>query len=194
MKLVDILARELKVWPEGAISVDQSTADREVYAYDGTGHLKQTGVFLSLSSEDPHTEIDLAQWQTAVDALKASENAVPEWNGEGLPPAGIECEVMGGGLPSTAFDWEHCTILLINEGADGKNQVCTRDFRGDLAIYYPDVDPVYFRPIRTPEQIAAEEREAAIKDMAEFLMTISFDDWVTARELYDAGYRKQVKP
>jgi len=112
-----------------------------------------------------------------------------EWTGEGLPPVGIECEVMGGGLPSTAFDWERCTILLINEGADGKQQVCTRDFRGDLAIYYPEIDAVYFRPIRTPEQVAAEVREGAIHEMVDHLKR-----WNTVQDLcgdlYDAGYRK----
>jgi len=80
------------------------------------------------------------------------------WNGKGLPPAGTVCEVMVGGLPSVAQDWEECTVLLINDGADGKSQVCTRDVRGDLAIYHPDYDAVYFRPIQTTEQITEQEQ------------------------------------
>lgn len=113
------------------------------------------------------------------------------WTGEGLPPVGIDCEVMGGGLPSTAFDWERCTILLINEGADGRSQVCTRDFRGDLAIYYPEIDAVYFRPIRTPEQIAAEARERAAWEMRDIFIAAPGITTVDGmKSLYDSGYRK----
>lgn len=128
-----------------------------------------------------------------------------DWNGTGLPPVGTICEVMGGGLLSSAFDWEPCTILLINAGAEGKPQVCTRDFRGDLAIYYPDVDSVYFRPTRTPEQIAADERKKAIDEMVSLIKYAHFSLIDTnlspvekanayANELYEAGYRKQETP
>jgi hypothetical protein len=80
------------------------------------------------------------------------------WNGGGLPPVGTVCEVMVGGLPSVAQDWEECTVLLVNIGADGEMQVCTRDVRGDLAIYHPENDSVYFRPIQATEQIAEQEQ------------------------------------
>ena len=119
------------------------------------------------------------------------------WNGGGLPPVGTVCEVMVGGLPSVAQDWEECTVLLINAGAGGKMQVCTRDVSGDLAIYHLGHDAVYFRPIRTPEQIAADEREAAVMAMLDLdpfqpnatLGMMSRADF--CRALYDAGYRKQ---
>ena len=80
------------------------------------------------------------------------------WNGVGLPPVGTVCEVMVGGLPSFAQDWEECTVLLISAGADGKAQVCTRDASGDLAIYHLGRDAVYFRPTQTTEQIAEQEQ------------------------------------
>ena len=80
---------------------------------------------------------------------------------------------------------------MINTGADGLPQVCTIDKRGDLAIYYPATDVVEFRPIRTPEQIAADEREAAIKEMLE---DAGRPDTAKTRDqaqlLYDAGWRK----
>ncbi len=83
------------------------------------------------------------------------------WNGVGLPPVGTVCEVMVGGLPSVAQDWEECTMLLISAGADGKAQVCTRDASGDLAIYHLGRDAVYFRPTQTTEQISEDEQEQA---------------------------------
>jgi hypothetical protein len=54
-----------------------------------------------------------------------------------------------------------------------------------------------FLPIRTPEQIAAEERIAAIKEMASAAHRpgqISVTKLEMAQRLYDAGYRKQVTP
>jgi len=74
------------------------------------------------------------------------------WSGVGLPPVGTTCEVMVGGLPSVAQDWEECTVLIVNTGADGKAQICTIDVNGDLAIYHLGRDAVYFRPIQTTEQ------------------------------------------
>jgi len=80
------------------------------------------------------------------------------WNGVGLPPVGTTCEVMVGGCPSVAHDWEGCVVLLTSTGADGKAQVCTRDVNGDLAIYHLGRDAVYFRPIQTTEQIQEQSK------------------------------------
>ena len=116
--------------------------------------------------------------------------ADPEWTGEGLPPVGLDVEVMQGGLPSVAFDWEACKILAINIGSNEKPQVITRDFRGDAAIYYPGIDNVYFRSIRTVEQIAAEKRDGAIKEMQRLVGSCNTFPFA---ELYDYGYRLQVE-
>jgi hypothetical protein len=98
----------------------------------------------------------IAKHWVVLAARPATQTA--EWNGNGLPPVGTVCEVMVGGLPSVAQDWEECTVLIVNDGADGKMQVCTRDVSGDLAIYHPEHDAVYFRPIQTTEQIAEQEQ------------------------------------
>jgi hypothetical protein len=45
-----------------------------------------------------------------------------------------------------------------------------------------------FRPIRTPEQIATEERENAINAMIDIVMTDNIRS--NCADLYDAGYRK----
>ncbi|AWE83610.1 hypothetical protein CSB95_3009 [Pseudomonas aeruginosa] len=47
-----------------------------------------------------------------------------------------------------------------------------------------------FRPIRTPEQIAAEEREKAVGDMAMSIQGVPYQ-YPTLYALYDAGYRRQ---
>jgi hypothetical protein len=53
-----------------------------------------------------------------------------------------------------------------------------------------------FRPIRTPEQIAAEEREKAIDAMNKLVGDIEkIPTWRDAlAALYDAGYRKTEAP
>lgn len=53
-----------------------------------------------------------------------------------------------------------------------------------------------FPPVRTPEQIKAEEREKAIVEMAETMHAATgFGvNRADCEALYDAGYRKQVAP
>lgn len=116
----------------------------------------------------------------------------PSWAGEGLPPVGVVCEARQKTPHSCAFDWEKCTIGLTNIGANGCVQVCTIDHRGDFAIYYPEIDIVEFRPIRTPEQIAADEREAAVNDMRAIYMKGAVHGG-GLYAIYDAGFRKEQK-
>lgn len=113
----------------------------------------------------------------------------PAWNGEGLPPVGTVCEVMDADIG----DWISGTIVHV-----GLNNGCT------VAIMQCEKEVQYgysgeFRPIRTPEQIAAEEREAAIQAMYGLSRTSSIADVLHAQhrlcaDLYDAGYRKQEQP
>lgn len=80
MKLVDILARELKVWPADSVYCVQDQ-DREVRFHSGT----TTGDFFASVLADKDDEVYLSggipfagkvtrsQWQAAVDALKAEK-------------------------------------------------------------------------------------------------------------------------
>lgn len=118
----------------------------------------------------------------------------PAWSGVGIPAAGSICEVRQKTPCESSFDWEECRIAMINTGADGLPQVCTIDKRGDLAIYYPATDVVEFRPIRTPEQIAADERESAVAEMLGLFGGTDSRDTYLMQRLYDAGYRKMEQP
>ncbi|MBX6133566.1 hypothetical protein ISD41_26875 [Pseudomonas aeruginosa] len=106
------------------------------------------------------------------------------WEGQGLPPVGTLCEWHG---PNS-------------DGPDGwvyteSNVVAYTDDGLFICMQKPGCWPVVqridnceFRPLRTPEQIAAEEREKAIEEMcfAEETLTVK-----QAKALYDAGYRRQ---
>ena len=62
----------------------------------------------------------------------------------------------------------------------------------DGLLYYGE--PNEFRPIRTPEQIAADEREAAIKEMTAVYANNADALAGWAAYVYDTlGYRKEQK-
>ncbi|MBG5873051.1 hypothetical protein I5E81_20295 [Pseudomonas aeruginosa] len=99
-----------------------------------------------------------------------------EWDGQGLPPVGVECEYRHMIWP----EYRRCEIRYISD----ESLVAYDDAQEQ---FYRTRD-MLFRPIRTPEQIAAEEREKAIEEMcfAEETLTVK-----QAKALYEAGYRRQ---
>lgn len=110
-----------------------------------------------------------------------------EWTGEGLPPVGAVCEYF-----SALGEWKVCRIVA----HDGLYAVFNS--LNEYGAHIADG----FRPIRTPEQIAAEDREAKAKAL---YCTINWDDGEAAwsrildarkddfRKAIDAGWQ-QVKP
>lgn len=107
-----------------------------------------------------------------------------EWTGEGLPPVGTVCEFLKHNSPPTPRGkWlvgeirysSHFTVII----------------SGDMCEHVHHPRNCSFRPIHTPEQIAAEERENELNRM---VATVSMLDKGWARKvcagLYDAGYRK----
>lgn len=188
MKLVDILARELKVWPEGNYFAWQDY-DREIRFSHTTRHDFHASILAddhvrSRHGDDPDYGVSRAEWQAAVDALNAPK--VVEWDGVGLPPVGIDCEVENEVLGG----WDHAEKILAHSSINGKDVAVFQ--RGDLIAYSRAGS---FRPTRTAEQVAAEEREKAIKEM--MMHGVDAGDSTieySCAALYDAGYRKEPKP
>ncbi|MGY1448754.1 hypothetical protein ACW582_16355 [Pseudomonas chlororaphis] len=117
------------------------------------------------------------------------ENEIQTWTGEGLPPVGTVCEArIYDGTGNLA--WFECRVIHHHPRHEGSAAIA----HGNEELLGWSSD---FRPIRTPEQIAAEEREKAIEEMAAVAHRQG-QPFVTKREmaarLYDAGYRKQVAP
>lgn len=110
----------------------------------------------------------------------APEYVADEWEGKGHPPAGSVCEM----TTNDGRNWRTVKIIFFDDyvtmigQADGKvNRELFKRCDADVA----------FRPIRTPEQIAADEREAGINEIREVAGSLNaypFD------QLWDAGYRK----
>lgn len=116
----------------------------------------------------------------------------PSWSGEGRPPVGVVCEVN----PDKS-GWRKSVISYVGDGFIAWLQV------GDLIVpeYGAFIDDCEFRPIRTPEQIAADEREAAIGEMVQAIclarcsldctpLSPADEAKCASAALYDAGYRK----
>jgi hypothetical protein len=124
------------------------------------------------------------------------------WAGEGLPPVGMACEAA---IPHTSGPdnershiWIEGRVIAYHE-IKGKTYAW---FSEDDGFYPPSV--LEFRPIRTPEQIAAEERLHEILNactdinykVEEFNANLdcSLAIRATIEAMIDAGYRKQVMP
>lgn len=118
--------------------------------------------------------------------------AKPQWRGpqDGLPPVGMEVEFMWNYKP---LDSEYVQVKILAHDSgnaimrtlDGPEPGVLRENSGGYCG--PKEGQPVFRLIRTPEQIAAEEREKAIKEMQASCAGLGAG---AAIILYDAGYRK----
>ncbi|MBS9732737.1 hypothetical protein ACP0I9_12100 [Pseudomonas aeruginosa] len=101
------------------------------------------------------------------------------WSGQGLPPVGTVCEW------HESDGWAYTESKVVAYTDDGLFVCMQKPGRRPEVLR---IDNCEFRPLRTPEQIAAEEREKAIEEMcfAEETLTVK-----QAKALYDAGYRRQ---
>ena len=77
MKLVDILARELKSWPEGVHKLAQSFAGM-VFYQDSAQQIVPLDR-MEISDDFRYAEVTRAEWQAAVDALTAEQFAELKW-------------------------------------------------------------------------------------------------------------------
>lgn len=119
--------------------------------------------------------------------------ATLQWNGEGLPPVGTVCMV-----------YPHNTLWGFSSTSGHRREILA--YHGDfvwlgndcMALESTRIDKVDFKPLRTPEQIAAEEREKAIKAMVDVLQVSDnlsgTAEYIVCGILHDAGYRKLEQP
>ncbi|HHN2094115.1 TPA: hypothetical protein ACRNYL_000490 [Pseudomonas aeruginosa] len=163
------------------MSIDWNTAP------DGATHWEPDSyhVFGSWMKKEGYSwfwwEGDVGRWSPSLfisEQRMGTFEARPQesWNGQGLPPIGTVCEYRHMIWP----EYRPCEIRYISE----ESLVAYDDAQEQ---FYRTCD-MLFRPIRTPEQIAAEEREKAIEEMcfAEETLTVK-----QAKALYESGYRRQ---
>lgn len=190
MKLVDILAREVKIWPEGYGDIGQAESGKLHVVTGWNYRIGWTSESYTQAEDWASAVITRTEWQAAVDALNADKcehsyannigcpecgelNApkVVEWDGVGDPPAGVVCQysVLNGPwytceVGYSFFDGEHrCFVIKCKHL--GFEQVCRIDPGSEGSVE--------FRPFRTAEQVAAEEREAEDNEVMSRYMSLS---------------------
>lgn len=170
-------------------------------APEGATHYRKDG-YCSSTGGVQYYKLDRAGWRYWVETighgwkecsqpcngfLEIPAKHATSWTGEGLPPAGEWCEILS--VPEPAGAWCKGKILYISKSScvwcwDEKQiDMCANTFEME------------FRPIRTPEQIAAEERKAGIELFIEDMRKVNGCGFTSrAEDLWDMSYRKQAKP
>lgn len=99
-----------------------------------------------------------------------------EWNGEGLPPLGCECEAL---MPcSTGETWEWRKVKVVVSGIQGaENECLVYDIENTRPSWVDE-----FRPIRSE---ADKKRDAAISAIDAACLLVR-DASKTAEAIYDA--------
>lgn len=109
------------------------------------------------------------------------------WDGEGLPPAGTVCD-----MHIDDFGWITGTVV-VHIDLDEPTAVA---HNGEEVFHGNASD---FRPIKTAEQMAEEEKKQAIDDMQriyeesmlDYSSRLGHASRPAIKALYEAGYRKQ---
>lgn len=128
-------------------------------------------------------------WEEAVTPPRMCIPRPATWSGADLPPVGTVCEHFG-----TADHTNWIEVQVIGHAHVRHHDVAFFEYmigtNGYTVSYSTHTN---FRPLRTPEQIAAEERESAIQAIRDDI------GWQRPQlgpcpvaQLYDAGYRKQA--
>ena len=145
-------------------------------------HANGAGVFLRENKSGSVSNFDNGKWIMTSSTIADFNHGyiferptTPSWSGGCLPPVGVVCMANGYQVVIVAHHCNGIHAIYAESEVDG-------------LLYYGE--PNEFRPIRTPEQIAADEREAAILDMERICRIGDFGSGGLAA-LYDAGYRKQ---
>ncbi len=132
--------------------------------------------------------IDPTAFDESMQNLIARPVEPATWNGKGLPPVGTVCEYRCHDSCEPNV-WTAVHVLAHAAHGSDTAMLLAEDDNGEPRTMYGRIwVPGTCRPLRTPEQIAAEEREKAIEEMCFAVETLTVKQ---AKALYDAGYRRR---
>ncbi|KVI64359.1 hypothetical protein AWS52_10835 [Enterobacter cloacae subsp. cloacae] len=156
VKLIDILVRELPKlggWPIGADRIYQN-AKGHLVGVQGC-IISPVDMELAILAEDLHKSVAREQYEAALAASK------PEWNGEGLPPVGMEIEYKFTKV-NYRTDFSRGKVL-----AYGMHNVFMEHWSSKNEFIQP-LDKIEFRPIRSEAEkkrdLIISKIEKAYKD------------------------------
>lgn len=167
-----------------AIEIDWSKAPKGATHWEHEGPTYTAG-WMRLDKDGWWYWTTSKQWEQYRAYLPRSRVAamIPTtpWNGAGLPPVGTVCE--GRSRKDKLGEvWGEVIVLARR--------------LGQAVVSFTDCERLQWcgeddlRPIRTPEQIAAEEREKEIGAIKTIIGSAANQGKSVAGAIYDAGYRK----
>jgi hypothetical protein len=130
--------------------------------------------------------------------VHSKPESAPAWTGEGLPPVGTVCQLKnvesGSEWREVAENGSKVTIIAHYMNAGTPLAAFTVGVIGE-SFTVDSATESFFEPIRTPEQIAAEERGRSVEQMVADLrlLIVGGKEFSVCEALYDAGYRKQAE-
>lgn len=118
------------------------------------------------------------------------------WNGDGPPPVGTVCEVLWN---ESRLEYFKTKVFGINEHGQPihRFEEGPKKYEFQADVLRTASGTQVFMPLKTPEQIAAEERLGHIATLVQHICAdgaFDVDDpevTAAAAKIYDAGYRKQ---
>lgn len=165
MKLIELLVQELPKhggWPEGAEIIIQDGYGTLRYKNYLNKHSIYTDVVLPVSSDYCLAGVTREQYEAA---LAASQ---PQWNGEGLPPVGCECEFYNGNRyyarPSAPEDGQK--VKIVHHEVSGAGIPCAVFvwIGDDKSVKSEAAQAGLFRSIRTEAERKRDETLCAMRN------------------------------
>lgn len=158
MTLLELLVKELPKrggWPKGAERAWQSGIDGELYFTGDEGsRIEYPRLWLGWSSDTGFDAgVTREQYETAIAAQQ------PVWNGEGLPPVGVECEYK---FTKVNYRSDFSRGKVLDYGIQNvfmQHWLSGNEFSHSL-------DKIEFRPLLTE---AERKREKIAKSLIQFL-------------------------
>ncbi|MCF5241962.1 hypothetical protein [Pseudomonas syringae] len=116
------------------------------------------------------------------------------WNGEGLPPVGTVCVLSGPTATMNPIhpEWEGAEVKVYAHFTTDKGRhlaayVSEDHMKGGVGVCH------LFRPIRTPEQIEADQKKQEVQELMIILGSVESADYKDiAIAIQQANFRKQV--
>lgn len=198
------------------MSVDWSKAPEGATHFDTGMHNRVAGwmkfkneIWYWWPSED--APID-KKWYSSLNQHRVKTDGFIErpitWIGEGLPPVGTVCEIsLKSSIDKHAVDIERYKShagkkveIVAHHDIGGGCRAAVYAYSNDFAFEYHSLIEGHFRPIRTAEQIAEDERLHSIRNACTSIMKViepynlnlecSAAMRATVEAMIDAGYSK----
>lgn len=204
MKLIDLLVQELPKrsgWPEGANYAVQDAdgtvkfAKTLMYLHYLAGEWRSNengydwiygdrpfdGNFVTRwTADDNHQAvISMARYECEISNNELQEQPTNEWNGEGLPPVGCECELKYKCHNDDAY-WGR-VVILWQRGDDTLVEYVGDHFKNTTQLIHKTSMHVDFRPLRTE---ADKKHDEVINEIASMIGRGTF--YEDAERIYEA--------